>query len=247
MKAYILRQVGKVLPEPTPNACLHWSPPLPLCLGHTETSAGLTPLPPVFPIVTPVTPTPKVLEFTNSANSWSYKSPREITAILRILLQFPGCILRANLVISLLQLCIFKVPPLSATTILNFTLYSQEWAQISQQPSFKRMQSWATVSMPSDVFYAPTGTTWGTNFLSCSVAKSWPTFATPMDCGRPGLPVPHHFLEFAQVHVHWISDAIQTSHPLSPSFPSAFNLSQHQGLFQWISSSHQVTKVLEFH
>ena len=127
-----------------------------------------------------------------------------------------------------------------------FKAHFKEWAQISQQPSFKRTHSWATLSMPSDVFYAPTGT-WGTNFLSCSVAKSWPTFATPMNCGRPGLPVLHHFLEFAQVHVHWISDAIQTSHPLSPSFPSAFNLSQHQGLFQWISSSHQVAKVLEFH
>jgi len=66
-----------------------------------------------------------------------------------------------------------------------------------------------------------------------------------VDCSTPGLPVPHHFLEFAQVHVHYISDAIQPSHPLMPSSPSALNLSQHQGLFQWVICSHQMTKILE--
>ena len=62
----------------------------------------------------------------------------------------------------------------------------------------------------------------------------------------PGLPVHHQFLEFTQIHVHWLGDAIQPSHPLLSPFPPAFNLSQHQGLFQWVSSSHQVAKVLEF-
>ena len=66
-----------------------------------------------------------------------------------------------------------------------------------------------------------------------------------MACSTPGFPVPHHLLEFAQVHVHWVSNAIQLSHTLSPSSPSASNLSQHQGLFQWVSSLHQVAKVLE--
>ena len=61
----------------------------------------------------------------------------------------------------------------------------------------------------------------------------------------PHHPVLHHLLEFAQVHIHWIGDAIQLSHPLFSSAASAVNLSQHQGLFQWVSSSHQVTKVLE--
>ena len=56
----------------------------------------------------------------------------------------------------------------------------------------------------------------------------------PMDCSMLGLPVPHHHLEFAQVHVHWISDVVQPSHPLMPSSPSALNLSQHQGLPQWV-------------
>ena len=67
-----------------------------------------------------------------------------------------------------------------------------------------------------------------------------------MDCSTPGLPVHHQLLELAQIHVHCARDAIQPSHPLlSPSLP-AFSLSQHQGLFKWVSSSHQVAKVLEF-
>ena len=67
-----------------------------------------------------------------------------------------------------------------------------------------------------------------------------------MDCSTPGFPVHHQLLEFAQTHVHWVSDAIQLSHPLSSPSPLAFNLSQHRGLFQWLSSSPQVAKVLEF-
>ena len=71
-----------------------------------------------------------------------------------------------------------------------------------------------------------------------SVAQSRPTLCDPMDCSTPGLPVHHQLPEFTQTHVHWVDDAIQPSHPhLSPS-PPAFNLSQHQGLFKWVSSSH---------
>ena len=76
----------------------------------------------------------------------------------------------------------------------------------------------------------------------CSVFKSCPTPWT----AAPGFPVLHYFLKFAQTHVHWIGDAIQPSHPRSPPSPPAFNLSQNQGLFQWVSSLHQVAKVLEF-
>ena len=79
-----------------------------------------------------------------------------------------------------------------------------------------------------------------------SVAQLCPTLCDPMNHSTPGLPVHHQLLEFTQTHVHWVSDAIQPSHPLlSPSLP-AFNLSQHRGLFKWVSSSHQVAKVLEF-
>ena len=67
----------------------------------------------------------------------------------------------------------------------------------------------------------------------------------PNDCSMPGFPVHHQLLELAQTHVHCVGDAIQPSHPLSSPSP-AFSLSQHQGLFQWVSSSHHVAKVLEF-
>ena len=66
-----------------------------------------------------------------------------------------------------------------------------------------------------------------------------------MDCCTPGFPVHHQLLELAQTHVHWVSDTIQPSHSLSSPSPPAFSLSQHQGLFQWVSSSNQVAKVLE--
>ena len=67
-----------------------------------------------------------------------------------------------------------------------------------------------------------------------------------MHCCTPGLPVHHQLLEFTQTHVHWVGDAIQSSHPLSSPSSPTFNLSQYQGLFQWVNSSHQVAKVLEF-
>ena len=71
-------------------------------------------------------------------------------------------------------------------------------------------------------------------------------FVTPMDCGTPVFPVLHYLPESAQTHVRLVDDAILSSYPLSPPFPPALNLSQHQGLFQWVDSSHQVAKVLEF-
>ena len=79
-----------------------------------------------------------------------------------------------------------------------------------------------------------------------SVTQSCLTLCDPTDCSTPGLPVHHQLPECTQSHVHWVSDAIQPSHPLSSPFPPAFNLSQHQDLFQWVSSLHQVAKVLEF-
>ena len=79
-----------------------------------------------------------------------------------------------------------------------------------------------------------------------SVAQSCLTLCDPMDCSTPGLLVHHQLLEFTQTPVNWVSDALQPSHPLSSPSPPAFILSQHQGLFQWVSSLHQVAKVLEF-
>ena len=81
-------------------------------------------------------------------------------------------------------------------------------------------------------------------FCCCSVTQSCLTLCDPMDCSTSGFPVLQYLPEFAQNHVHWVGDAIQPSHPVSPC--SALSLPQHQGLFQWVSSSHQVAKVLEF-
>ena len=79
-----------------------------------------------------------------------------------------------------------------------------------------------------------------------SVTQSCLTLCDPMNHSTPGLPVYHQLPEFTQIHVHRVSDAIQPSHPLSsPSLP-ALNPSQHQSLFQWVNSSHEVAKVLEF-
>ena len=86
-----------------------------------------------------------------------------------------------------------------------------------------------------------------TDFIQfSSVAQSCPTLCDPMNCSTPGLPVHHQLPESTQTHVLWVGDAIQPSHPLSSPSPPALNLSQHHGLFQWVSSSHQVAKVLEF-
>ena len=76
-----------------------------------------------------------------------------------------------------------------------------------------------------------------------SLSHIW--LCNPVDCRTPGFSVPHHLPEFAQVHVHCISDAIQPSHPVTPSSPSVLNLSQHQGLLQWVGCSCQVAKILE--
>ena len=79
-----------------------------------------------------------------------------------------------------------------------------------------------------------------------SVTQLCPTLCDPMDYSTPGFPVHYQLPELTKIHVNWVSDAIKPSHPLpSPSSP-AFNLPHHQGLFQWVSSSHQVVKALEF-
>ena len=99
-------------------------------------------------------------------------------------------------------------------------------------------------------------TSWATIYIQCthtlynvqlsSFAQSCPTLCNPMDYSTPGFPVHHQLLELVQTHVHGDGDAIQPSHPLLSPSPPTFNLSQHHGLFQWVSSSHQLAKVLEF-
>ena len=79
-----------------------------------------------------------------------------------------------------------------------------------------------------------------------AVAQSCPNPCDPMNRSTPGLPVHHQLPEFTQTHVHWVSDVMQPSHPLSSPSPPAPNPCQHQDLFQWASSSHEVAKGLEF-
>ena len=92
------------------------------------------------------------------------------------------------------------------------------WGEVS---SVTLIRSW-----PAGLFYQ--------NTFCWSVAQSRPTLFDPRDCSMPGFPVLHYLLEFAQTCVHWIRDAIQLSHPLSPPSPPALNLSQHQDLLHWI-------------
>ena len=73
-----------------------------------------------------------------------------------------------------------------------------------------------------------------------SVAQLCPTLCNPMNYSTPGLPVHHQLWESTQTHIHWVGYAIQPSHPLSSPSPPALNLSQHQGLFQWVNSSQEV-------
>ena len=94
---------------------------------------------------------------------------------------------------------------------------------------------------------------WLLNYNHCfyylqfsSVAQLCPTLCDPRNCSTPGLPVHHNLPEITETHVHWDSDAIQPSHPLLSPFPPAPNPSQHQSLFQWVNSLHEVAKVLEF-
>ena len=109
------------------------------------------------------------------------------------------------------------------------------------------------LSICNDLFFS-LATIFGSNSTSSnlsiahfsSVTQSCLTFCDPMDWSTPAFPVHHQLPELARTHIHQVGDAIQISHPLSSPSPPAFNLSQHQGLFQWVSSLHLGAKVLEF-
>ena len=128
-----------------------------------------------------------------------------------------------------------------------FEMYSEKnWFASFTYWSFKNFKcspSRISLTMPH-LHLLPSKSTKSIQFSS--VPQLCPTVCDPMDCSMTGLPVHHQLSEFTQTHVHWVGDAIQPSHPLSSPSPPTFNLSQHQGLFQWVSSLHQVAKVLEF-
>ena len=119
----------------------------------------------------------------------------------------------------------------------NYLWKHNTWCSIMCQAHKARsLRTCSSSGPPSSIF---------SSSCCCSFSQSCPTLCSPTDCSTPGLPVLCHLLKFAQVHIHCIGDAIQPSYPLMPSSPSALNLSQDQGLFQLISYSHQVTKILE--
>ena len=102
-------------------------------------------------------------------------------------------------------------------------------------------------STPSSLQSSSHNHTWPLgNHQFSSFAQSCPILCDPMNHSTPGPPVHHQLLEFTQTHVHWFGDAIQLSHPLLSPSPPTHNLFQHQDLFKWVSSLHQVAKVLEF-
>ena len=121
--------------------------------------------------------------------------------------------------------------------------FNRHWQTVEMQRSKIRNQGPSRSSTPDPPFSSEAVCLRAGCY--CSVAQSCLTLCNPLDCSTPGFPVLHNLLEFAQAHVHWVSDAIQPSRPLLSPSPPAFSLSQHPGLFQWVVSSHQVAKVLE--
>ena len=125
-----------------------------------------------------------------------------------------------------------------------------EWVAIpfSKGSSWSRGQTWVSCIAGRFLTDWPPGKPMkGISSLQfSSVTQLCPTLCDPMNHSMPGLPVHHQLLEFSQTFVHQVGDAIQPSHPLSSPSPPALNHSQHQGLFQWVNSSHEVAKVLEF-
>ena len=135
-----------------------------------------------------------------------------------------------------------KLPPL--WTLKAATNFFLQWTFIQNNPP-----NFLLSSMKECSLHLLSRLAYGSHSLFVqfsSVTQSCQTLCDPMDCSTPGFPVHHQLLEPTQTHVHRVSDAIQPSHPLLSPSPPAFNLSHHQGLFKWVSSSHQMAKVLEF-
>ena len=110
---------------------------------------------------------------------------------------------------------------------------------------YKDHAAWSSGIYPRDarIFQYPQNSLRSVQFFSLS--QSCPTLCDPLDCTMPCFPVHYQYPELTQTHVHWVGDAIQPFHPLSSHSSPSFSLSQHQGLFQWVCSSHQVAKVFE--
>ena len=127
-------------------------------------------------------------------------------------------------------------------------LFTTRWTVARQAPlsvEFSRQEYWSGLPCLLQGIFLTQGPDLHLVSPSFGRQESCPTPCDPTDCSTPASSVLHYFLGFAQTHVHWVGDAFQPSHLLSSPSPPVFNLSQHQGLFQRVSSSHQVAKVLE--
>ena len=134
------------------------------------------------------------------------------------------------------------------TVVLEKTLESPLDCKEIQPVHPKGDQSWviigrSDVEAETAIFWPPDVKIWLIGKDPVTVAESCPILCSLTDCS---MPVHHQLPEFTQIHVHLFGDAIQSLHPLSFPSPPPFNVSQHQGLFKWVSSLHQVVKVLEF-
>ena len=161
--------------------------------------------------------------------------------------------------IAFLTLCgAMDCSPPGSSLLGIFQPRTVEWVAISYSRGSSQASNWTCVSCISCI--GRHWATWEAQTTICviemilkiqsvqfsSVAQSCLTLCDPMNCSTPGLLVHHQLPDCTQTHVHQVGDAIQPSHPLLSPSPPALNLSQHQGLFQWVSSSHQVAKLLEF-
>ena len=144
-----------------------------------------------------------------------------------------GFMLSPSVMSDSLQLMDCSLPGSSVHGILQASILESVSIPFSRGSSGPT--NWACISLIAGGF-----------FQFSSATQSCPTLCNPMNHSMPGLPVHHQFPEFTQTHVHRVGDAIQPSHPLSSPSPPAPNPSKHQGLFQWVDSSHEVAKVLEF-
>ena len=120
------------------------------------------------------------------------------------------------------------------------------WLKCLDPRDFLRIKGNCEHRTCNSTWHTVTLSTWYIQFSKFSSVTQLCLICDPMNHSMPGLPVHHQLPEFTQTQVHWVGDAIQPSHPLSSPSPPAPNPSQHQGLFQWVNSSHEVAKVLEF-
>ena len=124
--------------------------------------------------------------------------------------------------------------------------YQQQQLSLSVPRFLYKDNGAGLTAWQGDEMIVSTGPGHSQRSVQLSSVQSCPTLCNPMDRSTPGFPVHHQLPKSTQTHVHWVGDAIQPSHPLSSPSPPALDLSQHQGLFKWVSSLHQVAKVLVF-